>query len=254
MKYKQAGRLAIIGQSEITLKGRRVGYILKQSPRIRGIRLEIHNDSGLIVIVPRRYRPEQIDDILEKKSRWVLNHLPGEKPSQIPLFRKEIDHGEKIRYMDKMIEVVVTKDVQQSTSAYLKDNRLFISCGPGTRGRAKILEDWYRNQAADVFKEKADRFQAEMGLRYNRIVIRGQRKRWASASPLGNLSINWKLLMAPEAVVDYVIMHELAHFKHMDHSKKFWAFLAGFCPDWRKYRKWLVTHEDELKTAATFAR
>jgi hypothetical protein len=85
---------------------------------------------------------------------------------QIPLFRKEVDHGEKVRYMDKMIEVVVTKDGQKSTSAYLKDNKLFISCGPGTQGRAKILEDWYRSQAACVFKEKADRFQTEMGLRY----------------------------------------------------------------------------------------
>ena len=254
MTFKPAARLAIIGQREITLQGKKVDYVLKQSPRIRGIRLEIHSDSGLIVIVPKKYKLEQINDILEKKSGWIFRHLPGRKPLQIPLFRKEVDHGEKVRYMDKMIEVVVTKDGQKSTSAYLKDNKLFISCGPGTQGRAKILEDWYRSQAACVFKEKADRFQTEMGLRYNRIVVRGQRKRWASASPMGNLSINWKLLMAPEAVVDYVIMHELAHFKHMDHSKKFWDFLAGFCPDWRKYRKWLVTHEDELKSAATFAR
>ena len=254
MKSKRASRLVIIGQGETTLQGRKVDYVLKQSPRIRGIRLEIHNDSGLMVIVPKRYRSEQVEDILEKKSGWILRHLPDRKPVQIPLFRKEVDHGEKIRYMDKMIEVVVTKDTPKSTVAYLNGNRLFIPCGPGTRGRAKILEDWYRSQAADIFKEKADRFQTEMGLRYSRIVIRGQRKRWASASPLGNLSINWKLLMAPEAVVDYVIMHELAHLKHMDHSKKFWEFLAGFCPDWRKYRKWLVTHEDELKTAATFAR
>ncbi len=254
MKTKPPSRLAIIGQHEITMQGRKVGYILKQSPRIRGIRLEIHNDSGLIVIVPKSYKREQVGDILTKKSGWILRHLPSNRPLQIPLFSKEVDHGEKVRYMDKMIEVVVTKDGQQGIAAHLEGNRLLISCGPGTRGRAKILEDWYRSQAALVFTEKADRFQTEMGLRYKRIVIRGQRKRWASASPMGNLSINWKLLMAPEAVVDYVIMHELAHFKHMDHSKKFWDFLAGFCPDWRKYRKWLVTHEDELKAAATFAR
>jgi predicted metal-dependent hydrolase len=254
MKIKRATRLSIIGRQEVKLDGRRVEYTLKQSPRIRGIRLEVHNDSGLIVVVPRRYKSEQIDDILSQKSDWILRHLPSAKPAQIPLFRKEVDHGEKIKYMGKMIEVVVSPEKQRDSSASLKDNRLYISYGQGTASRAKLLEAWYRRQAANIFKEKADRFQAMMGLRYSRIVIRGQRKRWASASPLGNLSINWKLLLAPEDVIDYVIVHELAHFKHMDHSRNFWDYLAKYCPRWREYRRWLITHEDELKTAATFAR
>ncbi|RPJ60836.1 MAG: M48 family peptidase [Dehalococcoidia bacterium] len=254
MKSRKAGPLIIVGQYDITLQGRKVSYTLKQSPRIRGTRLEIHNDAGLIVVVPKRYKPGEVNDIIEKKSGWILRHLPNAAPQQIPLFRKEVDHGEKIRYMDKMIEVSVISDGHKKASACLKDNKLFICYGNGTGSRSKILEDWYRQQAAQVFKEKADKFKIEMGLSYKRIVIRGQRKRWASASLRGTLSINWKLLLTPEAVVDYVIMHELAHFKHMDHSKNFWDFLAGFCPDWRQHRKWLITHEEELKTASTFAR
>lgn len=228
--------------------------MLKQSTRIRGIRLEIHKDTGLIVVVPKKHRADQIDELLVKKSSWILRHLPAGKPVQMPLFSKEIDHGEKIRYMDKQIEVVVSRDGHGKTSANLKDNTLFISCSNRPSSHVKILENWYRQQAYRVFKQKADTFKTAMGLDYNRIVIRGQRKRWASASPGGNLSINWKLLLAPEAIVDYVIMHELSHIKHMDHSKKFWGFLSVYCPKWREYRKWLVTHEDELKKAATFTR
>ncbi|MBN1375572.1 MAG: M48 family metallopeptidase [Dehalococcoidia bacterium] len=254
MKRRPTRQLTIIGQQHIVLQGQNVNYILKQSALIKGIRLEIHNDTGLIVVVPARYRPEQINNMLGKKADWILRHLPVTKPMQVPLFRKEIDHGEKIRYMDSVIEVHISRDGHKRPVAFLKGNKLIISGSAEINSRARVLENWYRQQAARVFKEKADRFKIEMGLDYNNIVIRGQRKRWASASHQGNLSINWKLLLAPEEVVDYVIMHELAHFKHMDHSRRFWDYLSDFCPNWREHRKWLGKHEDELKTASTFSR
>jgi len=254
MRTRHDGRLTVISRQETRLNGRRVEYVLKQSRRIRGIRLEVHADTGLVVVVPRRYNPDLVAKFIQEKADWILRHLPEARPRQMPLFRKEVDHGEKVKYMGRMIEVVISPDGAKDPAAYLKGNKLYISYGPRAVSRAKILEAWYRQQAAAVFTEKADIFKTKMGLRYNRIVIRGQRKRWASASPTGNLSINWKLLLAPEDVIDYVIMHELAHFKHMDHSRKFWDFLAKFCPRWRDYRRWLISHEDELKSAATFSR
>jgi predicted metal-dependent hydrolase len=253
MKSRHAHRLTTIGQHQIKLQNRIVDYTLKQSTRIRGIRLEIRGESGLTVVVPKRYSIQQVHEILEKKAIWIFRHLPGRTPVQIPLFRKPVDHGEKVPFLGKKLEVVISSDGEKPGTAHLKGNRLLISYTEGL-DRAKILENWYRQQAAQVFKEKADTFQRTMGLKYHRITIRGQRKRWASASPLGNLSINWKLLLAPEVIVDYVIMHELAHFKHMDHSRKFWDFLGRFCPNWREYRRWLVLHEDELNASASFAR
>lgn len=231
-----------------------VSYTLKQSTRIRGIRLEIHNESGLAVVVPKRYSRQQVQDILVKKSGWILRHLPGSQPMQMPLFKKEVDHGEKIPFMGSTIELTIVADDGKDASPVLKDKKLFIPRVSGDKSRTQILEGWYREQAALIFKEKADGFQKIMGVHYNRITIRGQRKRWASASPLGNLSINWKLLLAPEKIIDYVIMHELAHFKYMDHSRKFWEYLARYCPKWREYRKWLIVHEDDLKSRASFGR
>ncbi|MGA2368054.1 MAG: SprT family zinc-dependent metalloprotease [Dehalococcoidia bacterium] len=229
-----------------------ISYTLKQSARIRGIRLEIHNESGLTVVVPKRYSRQQVQDILVKKSGWILRHLPGAKPMQMPLFKKEVDHGEKVPFMGRTLELAITADDSKDASPILKGKTLFIPHGSGEKSRTQILEGWYRQQAALIFKEKADRFQRIMGVRYKQITIRGQRKRWASASPLGNLSINWKLLLAPETIIDYVIIHELAHFKHMDHSKKFWEYLARYCPKWRECRKWLIDHEDDLKSGASF--
>lgn len=251
MKHRRRQPLAEIGKYKIDLRNRTVDFTVKQSLRIRGIRLEIHNDSGLIVVVPKKYNQTELHEILNKKAEWILRHLPAPLPAQMPLFKKEIDHGERVPFMGKKLEVVVTQDGLKPGSATLMGNRLFV-CPRNGVNRASILENWYREQAAVIFQGKAEYFQRKLGVYYKKITIRGQRKRWASASHLGTLSINWKLLLAPEIIIDYVIMHELAHFKHMNHSKQFWDFLYRHCPDWRKHREWLVTHEDELKSAATF--
>jgi predicted metal-dependent hydrolase len=232
--------------------GRSVSYSLKQSQRTRGIRLEIRSETGLTVVVPRRYNQQQILDILQQKSRWIIKHLPTNGPVQLPLFTPEPGQGDKLYFIGRPIEISISNVKSATPSAVLNGNKLLISSGARDGAIPAILEKWYRQQAATVFTEKADSFRKSMGLHYNSIFIRGQRTRWGSCSPAGNLTLNWKLLMAPEEIIDYVIVHELSHLRHMNHSKKFWEMVEHYCPNWRKYRKWLVTHEDELKARASF--
>jgi predicted metal-dependent hydrolase len=252
MPFKRIRPLVLLGEHQVNLNSRTVNYRLKQSHRIRGIRLEIRQDTGLTVIVPGRYNQGQVQDILQKKAAWILRHLPIYKPIQMPLFSKELDHGEKVSYMGKKIELIILNNGNKTISAELKDHRIYINLTGRQDSVARVLEKWYRSQAELVFTQKADTYKVTMGLHYNKILIRGQKTRWGSCSPTGNLSLNWKLLFAPETVIDYVIIHELAHLKHMNHSKKFWDFVGNYCPDWKKQRKWLVLHEDELKSSASF--
>ncbi len=99
-----------------------------------------------------------------------------------------------------------------------------------------------------LVEEKIDKLSAHLGVRYNRLVIRGQKTRWGSCSRKSNLSFNWKLIMAPEPVINYVIIHELAHLKEMNHTKRFWELVAQYCPRWREHKKWLNDHTAELGT------
>ena len=108
------------------------------------------------------------------------------------------------------------------------------------------LERWYRTEAARLINERTDKLSSDMGISYKRIVIRGQKTRWGSCSRKKNLSFNWKLIMAPQPVLDYVIIHELIHLKEMNHSKKFWELVAQYCPGWREHKKWLKQHEADL--------
>ena len=251
MPAKHNPRLVIIGQEQIRLQDSTVNYIIKQSYRIRAIRLEIRRESGLTVVVPRKYTPKQVEDILAQKSRWILRHLNVGKPLQMPLFKPAPGHGDSLPYLGKTIEIAVTAEAGKRTAARLTDGRLLISLKSGG-DMAKLLEKWFREQAKLVFTQKADTFKVIMGLSYNTIFIRGQRTRWGSCSPAGNITLNWKLLMAPQEIVDYVIIHELAHRKYMNHSKRFWQFVERYCPRWKECRKWLVKHEDELKSSAAF--
>jgi len=249
---KRNRRLTLVGEGEVDLLGTTVDYGLKQSQRTNGIRLEIRSETGLTVVVPGKYTRQQVDDILRQKARWILKHLTASKPVQMPLFTHEPGQGDRLVFMSSTIELVINTGKSTACPAVLHGDKLVISTGSRNGSVPRILEDWYRRQAAAVFKQKADRFQEMMGLQYNTIFIRGQKTRWGSCSPAGNLTLNWKLLMAPEEIVDYVVIHELAHLKHMNHSKRFWDLVGQYCPNWKKYRKYLIIHEDELKARAAF--
>jgi predicted metal-dependent hydrolase len=108
------------------------------------------------------------------------------------------------------------------------------------------LERWYRRQARTEIAARLDAAVARAGTTYSGLTIRGQRTRWASCSSKGAMSFNWRLLLAPAAVLDYVVEHEVCHLEVMDHSPRFWALLAARVPDWRAHSGWLRRYGSTL--------
>lgn len=115
-----------------------------------------------------------------------------------------------------------------------------------TDTQRSALEKRYIEAAKDYFPKRAAYFAAITGGNYQRITIRDQKTRWGSCSANGTLSFNWRLMLAPPAVLDYVVVHELCHLTHMNHSKAFWSLVESACPDYRAHRKWLKEHGQEL--------
>jgi len=142
---------------------------------------------------------------------------------------------------------LVEQENSHGEDVVLECNKLAVSPGLFNNGLLEpALEQWYRIEAAKLITAIADRLSSQMGIGYKRIGIRGQKTRWGSCSRKRNLSFNWKLIMAPEPVVEYVIIHELLHLKEMNHSKRFWQLVARYCPGWRENKKWLKQHEADL--------
>ena len=111
----------------------------------------------------------------------------------------------------------------------------------------KALEAWYRRQARTEVAVRLDAAVARAGRSYTTLQIRGQRTRWASCSTSGAMSFNWRLLLAPEEILDYVVEHEVAHLDVQDHSNRFWRLLASRCPAWREHEAWLRRHGHALR-------
>jgi predicted metal-dependent hydrolase len=111
----------------------------------------------------------------------------------------------------------------------------------------KAQEREWIEKARKAFTEKADFYRAPMGVRYRSIRIKDQRTLWGSCSRAGNLNFNWRVILAPPGVLDYLVVHELAHLIEMNHSRRFWQTVASHCPDWKVHRRWLREHSAELK-------
>jgi predicted metal-dependent hydrolase len=238
--------LVVLGVKEIVLDGRVVSYTIKRSDRAKHTRLEVREGTGLTVVVPRSYRLGKIDELLKGKARWILRNLARhvwEKPLSTA---RELRSGDTVPYLGRELRVVECQAFGCALSANLTQNELVVSRESDRERLDLLLERWYRAQAVEVIKQRVDRLVTRLGLSYRRIIIRGQRTRWGSCSPKGNLSFNWRLIMAPEPVIDYVIVHEVTHLKELSHSKRFWKLVAEECPGWREHRKWLDEHGAEL--------
>ncbi len=109
-----------------------------------------------------------------------------------------------------------------------------------------FLEKKYIDDAREYFPKRVAYFHSFTGGAYKRITIRDQKTRWGSCSAKGTLSFNWRLMLAPPAILDYVVVHELCHLTHMNHSAAFWQAVETVYPDYRNARKWLKDHGQEL--------
>ena len=110
---------------------------------------------------------------------------------------------------------------------------------PTGPNRGAAIERFYRRAARGEVAARLDSACAQAGLSYSRLTIRGQRTRWASCSPSGAMSFNWRLLLAPEPVLDYVVWHEVCHLEVHDHSPRFWKLVESRCPGYREQVRWL---------------
>ncbi|HJC47064.1 MAG TPA: M48 family metallopeptidase [Candidatus Lachnoclostridium pullistercoris] len=162
--------------------------------------LEVTADGRVRARVPRRAGDRAVKQFVEEKKDWILEKY---------LLQRERSRRRQ--------EAAPDRD-------YEKD---------------PALEARYRELARAVISQRAAYFAAKMGVTFGRISIRAQKTRWGSCSSRGNLNFNWKLILMPPEILDYVVVHELAHRKQMNHSKLFWAEVERVLPDYRERRRWL---------------
>jgi predicted metal-dependent hydrolase len=146
-----------------------------------------------------------------------------------------IELAHTVPYLDRRLKLVPQPGRMR---AHIRGDRLLVPAGD----HRPAVERLYRRLARREIGARLDAAVAAVGLAYDGLSIRGQRTRWASCSASGGMSFNWRLLLAPEPALDYVVWHEVCHLEIRDHSRRFWALVDRRCPGWREQRAWLHHH------------
>jgi len=201
------------------------------------IAILIQRDGKVIVRAPLKAPEKLIRSFVESKSSWI-DEKKALMQKQVPaMSARQFTSGEKFWLLGEQINLRVVEAHTQRASLTLRDE--FLLSDKATPEAHSIFEKWYKAHALKVLTERVIYFAAKHGFRYENIRISSARTRWGSCSSRGTLSFTWRLVMAPLDVVDYVVIHELAHLKIQNHSNIFWAEVARLMPAYQSRRDWL---------------
>jgi predicted metal-dependent hydrolase len=218
-----------------------IPYRIRRSPRARRARILVGGD-GVEVVVPRRFPLSEVEPFVEEKRAWIERTLRRMQETEAELAPARLADGGELPFQGRRLGLSVRVEPDRVREhVVLRGDTLQVALPPRTELRDAV-ERWYRRRARQQLTPLLDAACARAGTAYSGLQIRGQRTRWASCPATGAMSFNWRLLLAPAPVLDYVVWHEVCHLEVMDHSPRFWALLTERCPDYRAHAGWLRRH------------
>lgn len=201
----------------------------------RTLTITVERDRSVVVRAPHGTPRERIDAAVESKRLWLYEKIRhAQKHDPLPLPREFVS-GATIMYLGKNYRLEVISD---DFDGVLFDSRFLISKSAAPRA-AEMLRAWYVEKAKEKIPPKAKFYAKHMGVSYNDILISDLKYRWGSCTPKNNLNFNWRLIKAPARIIEYVVVHELAHLLESNHTANFWSILKTQLPDYLKSKEWL---------------
>ncbi len=218
-----------------------IGYEVRRSERRRKTVQITMGGSGVQVTAPMTTTPDELRAIVRRRAPWILSHASGEMLKAAP---KRFASGETLPYLGRNARMIVDAGVVHSSEVSFDHWRFRVTVPEGLKGEERqqcirrAIVGWYRDRAA----ERLPRVAAHWGPRVAQtsmplILVRDQRQRWGSCSPDGTLRFNWRAMMLPPALIEYVVVHELVHLTHRNHATGFWAMLSKAMPDAQQRRQ-----------------
>jgi predicted metal-dependent hydrolase len=198
------------------------------------IAIIVQRDGTVVVRAPLKAPEALIRQFVESKSGWI-NAKKAQAMKHPPLAARQFKAGEKFPFLGQAYPLSVVKGQKAALkfeNGFFLNERFLPNAQP-------VFEKWYKSAALRVLTARVNALATQHGFRYGKIRITSARTRWGSCSAKGTLSFTWRLVLAPMEVVDYVVVHELAHLQVKNHSKTFWAAVAALMPDYKRRMAWL---------------
>jgi predicted metal-dependent hydrolase len=210
------------------MAGSEFEFRVRRSPRSRRVRVSVDGSGEVEVVLPKRAPERAAAQAVRELGPWIERRRRTLARAAAEIARPE----GTVPYLGRDLRLVAQPG---RARVHRRGDELLVP----KRDAGPAVERWYRRQARAEIAPRLGAATARAGTSYTGLTIRGQKTRWASCSTTGHMSFNWRLLLAPEAVLDYVVEHEVCHLERMDHSPRFWALLESRVPDWREHARWL---------------
>lgn len=211
-----------------------IPYTIKFSSRSKRLTVKVDSNGDVIVTAPMRFPKYRIAEFVESARSWILTQQSAQVIKPVLL------SATNVYYFGKNYEVKVSR----SFDGTVKVGKEIIIASPlastnVAKSTQDLLSSWLKSRAIEYITKRVHELSILMDTHFAGLAFKQQKTRWGSCSSTKHLNFNWKLIHAPSDVIDYVIIHELAHTKHMNHGKNFWDFVALHDPDHALHRRWL---------------
>lgn len=219
--------------------------VIRSTRRKKTIALSIEPDGKVLVRAPMNTTYSRLTHVVKSKAAWIITKL-GSLNDVSQQLKKEFVSGESFYYLGRHMRLKILKDrnVKETVVRMYRGRLEVIMNMAGRNGKVPeeirdAITEWYKIQAARRIYERVEIYADKMGFTVPSVLTRDQKKRWGSCSTKGVLRFNWRIIMAPMSLVDYVVVHELCHLKYRNHSKSFWRHVGMIMPDYERRREML---------------
>ena len=220
-------------------------YRIVRSPKRKKLTITVERDRAVIVHAPQGTSEEEVRQVVDAKRQWILTKLrhPQKYQDRLHPPGKEVVNGESAPYLGRDYRIEVT----ETASGEVEFSNLFVVPPAHHAKRRKVLRDWYIARAKEKILTRVKQHACDLGVEFAAAKIVDNRYRWGSCTVNDNVNFNWRLIKAPMFVIDYVIVHELAHLIEANHTSRFWSIVRARTPTMEKAKSWLKEHGQVLE-------
>jgi predicted metal-dependent hydrolase len=220
-------------------------YQIVRSAARKKLTITVERDREIIVHAPEGTPDEAVRQVVDAKRQWILAKLrhPQKYQDRPHAPGKEVVNGESAPYLGRDYRIEVT----ETASHEIEFSNLFLVPAAHQDKRRRVLRDWYIARAKETILARAEQYARDLGVEYAEAKVVDNRYRWGSCTVSGNVSFNWRLIKAPMFVIDYVIVHELAHLIEGRHTSRFWGIVRSKTSTMVKAKAWLKEHGQDLE-------
>jgi len=223
----------------VRIADRNINYSISYKKR-KTIQLKIIALDRIAIAAPSKTTQYEIEQTLHLKAKWITKHmLRYQELARNPL-NNSLEHGSQLLLMGVPHELIFEHAANNAPSIQLEPKVIRLRLINYEEALIRsLLKTWYKEQASRLLSHLTAEWSQKLGVKPKRIFIKDQKTRWGSCSSLSNINYNWRIIMAPAEVINYLIVHELCHLKVPNHSSDFWQMVGMYIPNFKACRNWL---------------